>query len=352
VQAGPASIVVPAVKCFKTELGGGPEPVSFLSLPPAADGRALKEAVESAGGESSEIARQTDGIHSLLGRESNPQVPATQDLEVATEANLVEESPAQANLPPTSFIEKYSHMFADEPAGELPVADSRQLAANEPDSPPLTMGALRSDRSGDTSSHRENEESVEQYMAKLLQRVRGSVPVAAVSVGDDVGEPPIDVVAALPDAPLNTAETPEESDLESSDEEAEVAVNWNALARRAAAPVSNMGALRDLANESARRAISHHHLRKHRRNAVSKAIFSVLAGIGGLWMMLDAPNWQHLQFLGACILLIAAVYWAGEAVRAMLGSFWTATHDGPKGRYGGIDPYYETELPIDVEAAT
>jgi hypothetical protein len=34
--------------------------------------------------------------------------------------------------------------------------------------------------------------------------------------------------------------------------------------------------------------------------------------------MLDAANWLDLQFIAACVALIVAAYWAGEAGRATL----------------------------------
>ena len=55
------------------------------------------------------------------------------------------------------------------------------------------------------------------------------------------------------------------------------------------APQTDLGALRALANETARRAISRHELRKHRRNAVTKVIVATLAGVTSLWLMLDSP---------------------------------------------------------------
>jgi hypothetical protein len=130
----------------------------------------------------------------------------------------------------------------------------------------------------------------------------------------------------------------------SQEEQAEVAVNWDAFARRAATkPATNLGALRALANETARRDISRHQLKKHRRDARTKVIVSTLAGMTSLWLMLDAPNWRNIQFITACISLLVAAYWAGEAFREMLGSM-RSSYDGP-----GADEAEDAALPIDVE---
>ena len=106
------------------------------------------------------------------------------------------------------------------------------------------------------------------------------------------------------------------------------------------APATNLGALRALANESARMAISRHELRKLRRNAVTKTIVATLAGVTSLWLMLDSPEWLHVQFLTACGTLLVAAYWAAEAFRTLLNLMRVAADEGPE----------ETALPIDVEA--
>ena len=112
-------------------------------------------------------------------------------------------------------------------------------------------------------------------------------------------------------------------------------MNWEAIALRAAAavPTTNLGAMRALANESARRAIGRHELKKHRRDTVTKVLVSTLAGMTSLWLMLESPNWKDIQFIAACVSLIVAAYWAGEAFRAMLDSLRAAAYDGPEGAH-------------------
>jgi hypothetical protein len=267
-----------------------------------------------------------------------------------------------------SFIERYSHMFADEAVGE-PVAESKRGEVAEPTrgevaeptrgevalQPPLSGANVlqaqpRSLGSGSQSTvgAEGDDESIEQYMAKLLKRVRGDSPVV-VSSQAPVMEPAPAVEAAV--APVVEVEKqsvkPVPNEAQTEGEIAEAAVNWDALARRAVAdsPHTDMGALRALANESARRAISRHQLKKHRRDAVTKVIVSTLAGMTSFWLMLEAPSWKDIQFITACVSLIVAAYWAGEAFRAMFES-WRAGHDrldaAGHGSYAGA-------LPIDVD---
>jgi len=65
-----------------------------------------------------------------------------------------------------------------------------------------------------------------------------------------------------------------------------------------------------------------------------------------LWLMLEAANWRDLQFIAACVSLIVAAYWAGEALRALLESRRAAEHDRPEGTGHSS---YSGSLPIDVD---
>jgi hypothetical protein len=103
-------------------------------------------------------------------------------------------------------------------------------------------------------------------------------------------------------------------------------------------PATNLGALRALANETARLAISRHELRKLRRNAKTKTIVATLAGMTSVWLMLDAPDWRSLQFIAACGSLLIAAYWAGEAFRTWRAWTRITANEGPE----------EMALPIDV----
>ena len=76
---------------------------------------------------------------------------------------------------------------------------------------------------------------------------------------------------------------------------------------------TNLVALRALANESARRAIGVHASKKHRHDAMTKFIVASLAGMTSVWLMMKAPHWRDMQFVAACVTLLIAMYWAGQA---------------------------------------
>jgi hypothetical protein len=197
-------------------------------------------------------------------------------------------------------------------------------------------------------------------MAKLLQRVRGESSGGSASVISSHAppmKPSTPTLSASPQptqfvsAPLPPS-TADASGRNADDEVKEVPVNWDAIARRAAAavPATDLGALRALANETARRAIGRHELKKHRRDAMTKVIVSSLAGVTSLWLMLDAPTWLDIQFITACVSLIVAAYWAGETFRALLESLRAAAYDGPEtdSATSAAPDEAAPKLPIDV----
>jgi hypothetical protein len=78
-------------------------------------------------------------------------------------------------------------------------------------------------------------------------------------------------------------------------------------------------------------------------------IVATLAGMTGLWLMLDAPEWHHLQFISACGLFAVAAYWAAETYRTFANLLKVGSHDRPGARSQGIETFGEPALPIDVE---
>jgi hypothetical protein len=213
----------------------------------------------------------------------------------------------------------------------------------------------------ETATHSNEEESIEQYMAKLMQRVRGESPTNEVIPSAAAQRSARPASINVP-APGNTSANTARSSTDSVDSEAhdptsgdasstEAIVDWEAIARRAAAaaPKADMGALRALANETARRAIGRHELKKHRRDAMTKVIVSSLAGMTSLWLMLDSPSWLDVQFLTACVSLVAAAYWAGGTFKELLESMRAAAYDGPEKLQNDTDSTAQPALPIDVE---
>ncbi len=268
----------------------------------------------------------------------------------------VAEAPATPKFQPASFIESYSHLLAEDAASEPApaAAPQRPLAAESAASKPRTMGVVRNESGTTAGVASEDEESIDQYMAKLLQRVRGDTPHAAASQAPPAAEAVKEVAPAMVSSPPDVAHSapmehshPAAEEPETEEEAAQAMVDWEAIARRAVAakPMADMGALRALANDSARGAINRHELKKHRRDAVTKMIVSTLAGMTSLWLMLESPHRHDIRFITACVLMIVAAYWAGETLWAMLKLLRAAAYDGSESLHDEFQP----GLPIDVE---
>jgi hypothetical protein len=250
------------------------------------------------------------------------------------------ENGSAAKREPVSFIERYSHLFAEDSAtSEEKPAPSNESAQERPIAPVVAQPAediLNPKKS-------EEEDSIEQYMAKLLQRVRGESEGGKAAREQPSRMPlnaPRERLTEHSEPPVMAAQESHAAGQANAINDPAV-ISGEMIKRRVSspAPATNLGALRALANETARLAISRHELRKLRRNAVTKTIVATLAGMTSLWLMLDSPDWRNVQFLTACGALLVAAYWAAEAFRTLLNSMRIKPYEGPE----------EKALPIDVE---
>ena len=320
------------------------------------------------------VAEPTWGSHSFGDEEGeSARVASANELEPAAaipspwavpaeaEPSAVAQAPRE-KVKPTSYLEKYSHLFAEEGEKETPavVAPIPSLASTPLNSALRKSDVLRNENNGSKSSTGDDEESIEQYMAKLLQRVRGDGP-AIVGSQAAPSTPVADVeVSSVPAKSMslqhlasgdNDRSDDESREPMSDDEATAELATWDVSKRRAAMPPasSNLESLRALANETARRAIGRHELVKHRRNTVTRVIVASLAGMTGLWLMMEAPNWRDMQFIAGGVLMLVAAYWAGQSLRMWFESMRAAAYDGPESYLDESDLAHQTGLPIDVE---
>ena len=151
----------------------------------------------------------------------------------------------------------------------------------------------------------DDEESLEDYMARLMERVRGSSPRTAViepeplSLYDDV----------TPESDQQMAEDDDEP------EEPPPPRNPHQDTPRRTAPErrSDLVAMRELANLSAQSAIDSHMVERWKTAALGKAMVSVfaLAVAAGLFVL--SPFAGTAPFYGAMIGLVVAVFWILQA---------------------------------------
>jgi hypothetical protein len=197
-----------------------------------------------------------------------------------------------------------------------------------------SAGAAKAAAGGD------DEESIEDYMAKLLQRVRGESAPATATVTKSVHAPESSTHISY-EVPHSGAD---------AGGEPEPRVSLEAIRRKSPAlePQADLEALRALANESARRAISRHAVRKSRRNLVTKMIVSTLAGVTSLWLMLNAKELRSLEFISACVAMLVAAYWAAETLRSLVQTMRVATTDETDAEIEQLAAELRAPLPIDV----
>jgi hypothetical protein len=76
----------------------------------------------------------------------------------------------------------------------------------------------------------------------------------------------------------------------------------------------------------------------------------MLAGMTSLLLMLESPDWRDMQFITACVSLVGACYWAGQAYRKLCAAFQAASYDGPAAESNKRQETFESQLPIDVDS--
>lgn len=237
-----------------------------------------------------------------------PEPPATDD----TPTNA-------ANSQPASFIDRYAHLF---PSNDGPVEPVHQAA------PPVHEFAPPAAKSTD------DEESVEQYMARLLERMRGPGNGDTASAREVTPREDASVTSRATDlAPVQEPIT-DLSELKTKPTVSELA--------------SHRQAMRELAMQSARQAIGVHASRKLRRNTQTRAVVAVLGAAVAAYLLITAPGWKTLQFAGACIAGFVALYWGKLTVSTILEGIRLGAFDDYEDELDA-DKAIHPPLPIDVE---
>lgn len=190
----------------------------------------------------------------------------------------------------------------------------------------------------------DDEESIEVYMARLMQRVRGESASASVSTPT-----PSYSATSTPVSPSNPGTTPSTivnpSSQRSGARATEVAAtpqtvssnpgatvvnesetgskNPPGVRRRPDAYQSNLVALREIANDSARKAIATHERHGWLQAAAAKFAASLLAAGAGI-MIAHLSRGASWQIAGVACGFTIAIHWAFQAVR-MTHSAWQAS---------------------------
>ena len=245
------------------------------------------------------------------------QQPPSRSRSKPAHAVAGEAPPATEKRQLTSYIERLRTMFAEEEASghAPPPVTPHPPAVDKGVGKPRNMPVIRPDGSSPPAANADAEESIEQYMSKLMQRLRGDRPfVPASQVSPTPVVPQLSMPAVITPAaaivphiaadaggPANDGcadrgrgtrrgtgsrfvrACPQGPDSRAGNESRSPAGDWPT--KRPAA----RSASRDARNIVARRSPS--------------SLWRTLAGMTSLWLMLDAPDWRDMQFITACVSL-------------------------------------------------
>ena len=275
------------------------------------------------------VADDANATAAVAGQAAEPEVD---DLEASAaeqtaEASPPEPSPRRVKTP--SYIERYAHLFDDDAEADAePVPAAAEVAVSTaPD--PLGTATM-------TDPDADHEESIEEYMAKLMKRTRGQ---------STTGLPPTES-APPTSARGGQAQPTTAADKTEHDRPLESLAEMTSSGRPE--PSSNLTALRSLANDIARQAIGTYAARKYRRTAVTQIIIAMLAGMTSLYLMLLAPSWHDVQFVSACVSLGASGYYLLLTITTLIDSVRASVFEELEQDLTEVDPWHPP-LPIDVE---
>jgi hypothetical protein len=219
-----------------------------------------------------------------------------------------EPTPAPAEAPPAieystpSFIDKYRHLLETDESPELLLAPkgSQPVIDDEFLSP-----AKAEPRLGPAD---ESDDALEAYMANMMRRMRTTSPSyessqsaaaldALMPASGSLSTPvePAAPVAFVPEEPFNI------EDMKNSTRKTPLA--------------SDLAALREMANNSARTAIATHNHKQVRQSAVTKFVIALTAAATSAYIMNSAPALDAWQFWGGAVTGVLGI---GAAVQALI----------------------------------
>jgi hypothetical protein len=173
--------------------------------------------------------------------------------------------------------------------------------------PPLLVGTQFSGEEPPVTGS-DPEESVDDYMARLLNRIRGISAPAEVQPRARVE--PRQVVAPQTETTSPTAD--KRAPLVAVECPAPVAPDGSGqLVARTAPPelAVNLRAMRELANMTARGAIDKHTQGRWSKAAVSNTLLGIVSLACGAWLMLRATPLGSLAHAAGLIALVAGAFW-------------------------------------------
>lgn len=176
-------------------------------------------------------------------------------------------------------------------------------AAHEQEMPPESMASIASTsaagaEAAEAETAADGDDSIEQYMAGLLQRMRG---------GDSAAAEPSSIHKPIASSKPKPVEVLEPIHSETS-------ADWDPaqMPPRRSAPEQNtdIAKMRALANMTTKSAIDASRHRRIQTEAISKGLVSGIATIAGIVLISLSPNVLSMGFLGGVAALIVGTNWA------------------------------------------
>ncbi|BBO35049.1 FHA domain-containing protein [Lacipirellula parvula] len=204
--------------------------------------------------------------------------------------------PVESETATSSFIDKYRHLLDDEPGEPSGATLQSPLGAARP---MLDDEFLSPAKAAERTAHADDsDEALEAYMANMMARMRG------VSASSMVEPAPLQPAVELP----VVEETP------SYDPSVPFEIESMKQGRRA--PIStDLAALREIANSSARSAIATHRNKRKMESAAGKVVIAIAAFGASGFLMSSAPTLLNWQFLAGIAVAIIGFGAAALAVR-------------------------------------
>lgn len=196
--------------------------------------------------------------------------------------------------------------------------DAGDQGLQHPDQSPSAPRADANRPSAQPPAQSEHEESIEDYMARLLHRVRSMAGGAAESSGPKPSERYNNRGVSRDDDGADTGDSTPRDGPEPVCQREPVE-----LSPRAVAPekFADLTAMREVANVSALSAIDRH-ARRVRRRVLARRValvllsFAAAAGLGWTWWQQAGPG--AARFAAAMVCVVVAIYWGLQGVTARL----------------------------------
>jgi hypothetical protein len=243
------------------------------------------------------------------------------------------ETPAEEFQPP-SFIDQYQHLLeADSEVG------GESVPGESASTPAVNKLAEKLDSLGISGEEESDDAALEAYMSNMMRRMRGDTNDENVAPPQSVGGTTVQqnqnrVPAAdnrLDGVAPETEVVAEPQDAEPFDME-----KLRQSSRKPALP-TDLTAMRELANSSARRAIAKHHTRLHLEKALGFFLVCLVAICVGGYMLMSAlatNDFLSLSFVGGAVAVLVGMIGGFKLLSLLLlaireGAWEKTTHVMP-----------------------